>query len=74
MILLNCTICSKKESKFIKNQEASELLGQSGIRIPSRNICMFEKSSLKWMNCWQTFVGWRQSYARTTFKTTKIYI
>ena len=43
----NCAICGKKKSKFIKNQKASELLSQLGIRIPSRNIYLFEKSSLK---------------------------
>ena len=47
MLLPNCAICGKKKSKFIKNQEASELLSQLGIRILSRNISLFEKSSLK---------------------------
>ena len=32
MILSKCTICSSKKSRFIKNQEAKELLSKLGIK------------------------------------------
>ena len=34
MILSNCAKCGSKTSRFIKNQEAKELLSNSGIRTP----------------------------------------
>ena len=33
VIVWNCAICGKKKSKFIKNQEASGLLNNLGIKI-----------------------------------------
>ena len=38
MLLSNCTICVRKKSTFIKNQEASGLLGKLGIRTPLSNV------------------------------------
>ena len=32
MVLSNCTICSSKKSRFIRNQEAKGLLSNLGIR------------------------------------------
>ena len=32
MILSKCAICNRKKSRFIKNQEAKELLSKSGIK------------------------------------------
>ena len=34
MLLSKCAVCNSKKSKFIKGQEASELLSSSGIRTP----------------------------------------
>ena len=34
MILSECTICGAKKSKFVKKQEAKELLSSLGIRTP----------------------------------------
>ena len=34
MILSNCAICSRKKSKFIKEQQAKGLLSNLGIRTP----------------------------------------
>ena len=34
MILSNCAVCVSKKTKFIKEQETSELLSKLGIRIP----------------------------------------
>ena len=33
MLLSNCTVCGNKSSRFIKEQEASGLLGSLGIKI-----------------------------------------
>ena len=38
MILWKCTICGSKKSRFIKNQEAKELLSKSGIRTPLSKV------------------------------------
>ena len=38
ILLSSCTICGKEKSKFIKNEEAGEILNQLGIRHPSSNI------------------------------------
>ena len=38
ILLSSCTICGKEKSKFIKNEEAGEILSQLGIRHPSSNI------------------------------------
>ena len=38
MILLKCTICSSKKSRFIKNQEAKALLSKLGIKTPLSKI------------------------------------
>ena len=40
MILWKCTICGSKKSRFIKNQEAKELLSKSGIRTPLSKVPM----------------------------------
>ena len=34
MVLSKCAVCDSKKSKFIKEQEASELLSSSGIKAP----------------------------------------
>ena len=34
MLVSNCAICGEKKSRFIKNQEASVLLSNLGIRTP----------------------------------------
>ena len=34
MILSKCTICGSEKSRFIKNQEAKELLSNLGIKKP----------------------------------------
>ena len=38
MILSKCAICGSKQSKFIKKQEAKELLSKLGIRTPLSKI------------------------------------
>ena len=38
MLVSNCAFCGKKNSIFIKNQEASGLLSQLGIKIPLSKI------------------------------------
>ena len=38
MILWKCTICGSKKFRFIKNQEAKELLSKLGIRTPLRKV------------------------------------
>ena len=38
MLVLNCAFCSKKESRLIRNQEASRLLSKLGIITPLSNI------------------------------------
>ena len=38
MILWKCTICGSKKSRFIKNQEAKELLSKSVIRTPLSKV------------------------------------
>ena len=38
MLLLKCPVCDSKKSKFIKEQEASELLISLGIKIPLSKI------------------------------------
>ena len=38
MILSKCTICGSKKSKFIKKQEAKEILGSLGITAPLSKI------------------------------------
>ena len=38
MILSKCAICGSKKSKFIKKQEASELLSKLGIKTPLSKI------------------------------------
>ena len=38
MILSKCTICGAKKSKFIKEQQAKELLSNLGIRTPLNKI------------------------------------
>ena len=38
IILSKCAICVSKKSKFIKNQEAKELLSSLGIRTPLSKI------------------------------------
>ena len=38
MLVSNYTICGKKKSRFIKNQEASKLLCKLGIKTPLSSI------------------------------------
>ena len=38
MILSKCTICGSKKSRFIKNQEAKELLSKLGIKTPLSKV------------------------------------
>ena len=38
MILSKCAICRCKKSRFIKNQEAKELLSKLGIKTPLSKI------------------------------------
>ena len=35
MLLTKCSMCNREKSKFIKEQEARELLSSLGIRTPS---------------------------------------
>ena len=37
-ILSKCAICGNKKSRFIKNQEAKELLSNLGVRTPLSKI------------------------------------
>ena len=41
MLVSNCAVCGKKKLSFIKNQEASSLLGKLRIRTPLSNIPLF---------------------------------
>ena len=38
MILSKCAICGSKKSRFIKNQEAKELLSNLGLRTPLSKV------------------------------------
>ena len=38
MLLSNCAKCGSKKSRFIKNQEAKELLSNLGIRTPLSKV------------------------------------
>ena len=38
MVLSKCAICGIKKSRFIKNQEAKELLSNLGIKTPSSKV------------------------------------
>ena len=38
MILSKCAICGSKKARFIKNQEARELLRKLGIKIPLSKV------------------------------------
>ena len=38
MILSKCAICGSKKSRFIKNQEAKELLSNLGIKTPQSKV------------------------------------
>ena len=38
MILSKCAICDSKKSRFIKNQEAKELLSNLGIKTPLSKV------------------------------------
>ena len=38
MLLSKCAICNSKKSRFIKNQEAKELLSNLGIRTPLSKV------------------------------------
>ena len=38
MLLSKCAICNGKKSRFIKNQEAKELLSNLGIRTPLSKV------------------------------------
>ena len=38
MVLSKCAICGSKKSRFIKNQEAKELLSNLGVRTPLSKV------------------------------------
>ena len=38
MILSKCAICGSKKSRFIKNQEAKELLNNLGVKTPLSKV------------------------------------
>ena len=38
MILSKCPICGSKKLRFIKNQEAKEILNNLGLKIPLNNV------------------------------------
>ena len=38
MVLSKCAICDSKKSRFIKSQEANELLSNLGIKTPLRKV------------------------------------
>ena len=38
MILSKCVICGSKKSRFVKNQEAKELLRNLGLKTPLSNL------------------------------------
>ena len=38
MVLSNCKICDSKKSRFVKNQEAKELLSNLGIKTPLSKV------------------------------------
>ena len=38
MLLSKCSICGSKKSRFIKNQEAKELLSNLGIKTPLSKV------------------------------------
>ena len=38
MILSKCALCNRKKSRFIKNQEAKELLSKLGVKTPLSKI------------------------------------
>ena len=38
MVLSKCAICDSKKSRFIKNQEAKELLSNLGIKTPLSKV------------------------------------
>ena len=40
MLPLKCTVCNSKKSQFIKEQEASGMLSQLGIRTPLSKIIL----------------------------------
>ena len=40
MFLSKCAVCKKKNSKFIKEQEISELLSSLGIKTPLSKISL----------------------------------
>ena len=42
MMLSKCAICGSKKSKFIKKQEAKELLSNLGIRTPLSKISLLD--------------------------------
>ena len=42
MILSKCAICGSKKSRFIKNEEAKELLSNLGIKTPLTKVPMLD--------------------------------
>ena len=40
MLLSNCVVCNSKKSKFLKQQEASELLSSLEIKTPLSKITL----------------------------------
>ena len=42
MLLSKCTVCSTEKSRFIKEQEASELLSILGIKTPLSKIPLLD--------------------------------
>ena len=49
MLLSNCAICNNKKSRFIKNQEAKELLSNLGIKTPLSKVPILD-DILFWMH------------------------
>ena len=42
MLLSNCAISDSKKSRFVKNQEAKELLSNLGVRTPLSKVPILE--------------------------------
>ena len=38
MVLSKCAICDSRKSRFVKNQEAKELLSNLGVRTPLSKV------------------------------------
>ena len=49
MFLSKCAVCGSKKSRFIKQQEASELLSNLRIKTPMSKVPSIGPLLLKWM-------------------------